>query len=467
MARLAHTPTFLAARANKSGKPAVSRRAPIQSVAATTKASLARPSPTISASSRTTLRAGSKALQHTQSARKASAVASRTSSREKHDSKQLTRIPGPVDSKTIAKLGKTRKYHTIKYEVYVKEKTKTQEYEDDEDCSIVSDTNLDLLLDKSFDETHDRYEQSCPQTILKRFEALHKVLKNPIDVIGRHPGVHIPCYSGAEQIKLGRRRPRAVPAPNFARGIPQELETTLKYRRLGHAPAPSANMLEQIKAEKLFGFGFKLRVEFKNQQDLATQTASIPLLHHRDAYTKDVKTLFELGDGWTPIKLNATYPGNPQATGFDTMFMQTSRQTITLRRRVAIRFKAVQEYEKRRHQDSIEAGETPVFGQLEYGNTDYKIALHASDVVTADNIGTLVEPGKFNLPPSICSGPLLHFGGFAKDMGESFEDTLIPAATAAAYKMPVHWRKAPEGQDALDKWVALAFPALQQAKLEE
>lgn len=174
-----------------------------------------------------------------------------------------------------------------------------------------------------------------------------------------------------------------------------------------------------------------------------------------------------MGDGWTPIKLNATYPGNPQATGFDTMFMQTSRQTITLRRRVAIRFKAVQEYEKRRHQDSIEAGETPVFGQLEYGNTDYKIALHASDVVTADNIGTLVEPGKFNLPPSICSGPLLHFGGFAKDMGESFEDTLIPAATAAAYKMPVHWRKAPEGQDALDKWVALAFPALQQAKLEE
>lgn len=114
--------------------------------------------------------------------------------------------------------------------MYVKEKTKTQEYEDDEDCSIVSDTNLDLLLDKSFDETHDRYEQSCPQTILKRFEALHKVLKNPIDVIGRHPGVHIPCYSGAEQIKLGRRRPRAVPAPNFARGIPQELETTLKYR---------------------------------------------------------------------------------------------------------------------------------------------------------------------------------------------------------------------------------------------
>lgn len=191
-----------------------------------------------------------------------------------------------------------------------------------------------------------------------------------------------------------------------------------------------------------------------------------PLLYHREACAKDVKNLM-MDDEWAPIKLNTTYGGSYQATGFDTMFMQTSLQTISVKRRVLIRFKAVQGYEKRRHQASADASEQPALGQLEYGNADYKMALQVSDVITAHDIGTFVDPGEIKLPASTCSGPLLHFGGFAKDMGHSFEDTLVPAVTAAAYKPPVQWREAPKDQEALDKWVTSAFPALQPANLEE
>lgn len=192
-----------------------------------------------------------------------------------------------------------------------------------------------------------------------------------------------------------------------------------------------------------------------------------PLLYLREACAKDVKTLFEIGDDWTPIKRNCTYSNSSQSIGFDTMFMEIGLNSISLKRRVAIRFKAVQEYEKRRHQNSIDAGENPTLGQLDYGNADYRIAMQVSDVVTAHDIGTLIDQSKFNLPASMCSGPLLHFGSFAEGMGSSFENTLIPARAAAAYRMPVQWYRAPKHQDALDKWVASAFPSLQPAKLEE
>ncbi|KAH7381219.1 hypothetical protein DE146DRAFT_772727 [Phaeosphaeria sp. MPI-PUGE-AT-0046c] len=480
MAGLAQTPTHLVTSVSKYAIPASTRRAPSQSMTSTPKSSIARPSLGISASSRTTLRAGFKALQHMQLAHNASAVASRTNVRvmqalgnnlpknvsftnrdqKKHDSKQQTSIPGPTGLKMIAKM---RKYGAIKYKLYVKEqKSDIQECEEEGDPLIISDANPDLLHDESYDETRDPYEQSRPQTIFNRFQALHKVLNHTKGIIGRYTGAHISSYGGGNQFKLSRKRPRAFPAPRVIRGIPLKPGTTLEYRKIGHSPtgsAASANILEQIKAEKRFGFGFESCIELKKQQTLPTEPGSIlgkaiisgvtkahmdividvapkssktnssepipsrktvhfaedpvkPLMYHGEACANDIKSFFEMGDDWTPIKLNTAYPGSSQATGFETMFIQTNRQSISLKR------------------GSIDAGERPVLGQLEYGNADYMISLQVADIVTAHDIGTLVDPSEFNLPASICNGPLLHFGGFAQAIGYSFEDTFIPRATA-------------------------------------
>jgi hypothetical protein len=163
-----------------------------------------------------------------------------------------------------------------------------------------------------------------------------------------------------------------------------------------------------------------------------------PLLFHREAFVTDLKSpLVKEEDSWVPIKLGKTYGGTAQATGFKTMFAQTSLHTIGLKRRVLARFKAVQEYEKRRKQDALEACQTPDLGQLEYGNTDFKLALQPTETITANDIGTYVDSSDLGIPGN--TGPLLHFGGFEDERGRSLEDARLPTATAAAEKPPLEW----------------------------
>jgi hypothetical protein len=80
-------------------------------------------------------------------------------------------------------------------------------------------------------------------------------------------------------------------------------------------------------------------------------------------------------DGWAPLKLDTPYPKKCQAFGFDTIFTPSDPQTIGIKRRVLSRFKSVQEYENRRKQESLDAGDHPALGQLEYGNADFKFSL--------------------------------------------------------------------------------------------
>ena len=190
-----------------------------------------------------------------------------------------------------------------------------------------------------------------------------------------------------------------------------------------------------------------------------------PLLFDRKAPAANVKSPLDMTAGLTPLKLNIPYPCSSQAIGFKTMFELTSTQCVGLKRRVLHRFKAVQEYEKRRKQESIAAGEVPTLGQLEYGNMDYKVNLQANKVITAHDIGSFVDPSDLGIRMTTYSGPLLHFGGVQDEHGRSFQDAPIPHTTTAAYKKPIGWAKS-LSQASLDKWVHLQFAVMQHADLE-
>jgi hypothetical protein len=196
-----------------------------------------------------------------------------------------------------------------------------------------------------------------------------------------------------------------------------------------------------------------------------------PLLFHREAFAKDLKSpLVKAEDGWVPLKLDTPYAGTAQATGFNTMFAQMSLHTIGLKRRVLARFKAVQEYEERRKQDALKAGTTPDLGQLEYGNADFKLALQPSKVITANDIGSFVDPSELGIPARTynpLNGPLLHFGGFEDKKGRTFEDAYIPSSTAAAYKAPIEWMQESSVEDDLHEFVTSAFGAMQLADVVE
>ncbi|KAJ4377713.1 hypothetical protein N0V83_000542 [Neocucurbitaria cava] len=124
-----------------------------------------------------------------------------------------------------------------------------------------------------------------------------------------------------------------------------------------------------------------------------------------------------------------------------TMFQPGSLGTLTLKHRILLRYKRVQEYEKRRREETLAYHEQPQLGQLEYGNANYKIALQATNVITAYDIGTLQDPStisKRDIPSSTyhpIKGPLLVFGTFK----EPFADAVIPSETARAYKKPLRW----------------------------
>jgi len=56
------------------------------------------------------------------------------------------------------------------------------------------------------------------------------------------------------------------------------------------------------------------------------------------------------------------------------LFEGTSTGCLTLRRRFFNRYASVQRYEERRRKEAVANGKQPGLGQLEYGNTDIKIA---------------------------------------------------------------------------------------------
>lgn len=175
-------------------------------------------------------------------------------------------------------------------------------------------------------------------------------------------------------------------------------------------------------------------------------------LYDLDAPAKGVNTPLDKRN-YDPLMGGAAYSGSSVHIGFDSMFQSTSLQTVALKRRVLHRFKTVQEYDKRRRQAAIAAGDdNPPLGQLEYGNDDHKLALQPTKVITIDYIGTFVNPLELGIPRSTYNGgPLQHFGAFEDYFGHVFEKRYI-SERPAAYKLLVSWEDAPGSEATPHRW---------------
>ncbi|CAO2647519.1 Nn.00g084410.m01.CDS01 [Neocucurbitaria sp. VM-36] len=188
-----------------------------------------------------------------------------------------------------------------------------------------------------------------------------------------------------------------------------------------------------------------------------------PCFFDREAPAND--SPLRLSDEWSPLKVCNTYAGSSQAKGM-TMFEPSCLGALTLKYRPLLRYESVQEYERRRKEESLAKDERPELGQLDYGNTDYKIALQATDVITLHDIGTFQDPGaigKSGIPMSSyhpVSGPLLVFGAFK----EPFMDAIVPTQTAQAYKKSLRW-PAPGSEKRWKKFENEQLRCLQQANL--
>jgi hypothetical protein len=388
------------------------------------------------------------------------------------------------------------------------------------DTIIEIDNNPDLLNDVSFDETLDRFQQSSSQSQLAKFELLSATIRQG----GRT--VKCPAYGGADSFSLERKRPRVLSVEfctykvNLPSKIPCKTKTTLKYGGkllsfvrcwtgtdgilvISLATAAPTFTVEQTQSSARFGYGnltqlcsaleldspfvsdrthlstfdtvtskyeeFSVPVPAPCGKVLRFHEDTIqPLLFDPEAPANDLSSVLHVEDGWVPLQLDHHSRDCSQATGFHSMFAPTSLQTLGIKHRVLARFKAVQEYEKRRKQESLAAGKHPSLGQLEYGNADFKLALQPTKVITVNDIGTLKDPRELGIPISTCgllSGPLLHFGGFQDDMGRSFEDAQVPSATNAAYKKPIDWKQAPTAQASLHEWFRSNFATMQSADL--
>lgn len=113
--------------------------------------------------------------------------------------------------------------------------------------------------------------------------------------------------------------------------------------------------------------------------------------------------------------------------------------SLTLKRRFLTRLASVQAYEANRREEAIARGEQLGLGQLDYGNAVIKIALQASGVVEADDIGILQDLSGVGRCGLLATGrrqmanPVWFFGAFKKP----YSPATIPTKRVAAYKKPV------------------------------
>jgi hypothetical protein len=193
-----------------------------------------------------------------------------------------------------------------------------------------------------------------------------------------------------------------------------------------------------------------------------TEDLALPVLYDIEAPPVNTCQPLDPDDGWAPLDLGTTYGGSCEATGFDSMFESIGLDTITVKRRTLHRFKAVQDYEKRRKQA---AGGNSDLGQLEYGNADYKLSLQLRRVVSAHHIGVFKDPQDLGIACNALVGPLLHFGGFRDEYGRNFQNVNIPTKAIAPYKKPVQWGRVLSVPTQLDAWTKSKFSIMQTADL--
>ncbi|KAI4685997.1 uncharacterized protein J4E88_003834 [Alternaria novae-zelandiae] len=144
---------------------------------------------------------------------------------------------------------------------------------------------------------------------------------------------------------------------------------------------------------------------------------------------------------WEPLMgLLHSQPPSP-GRGASQLFEGSDSGALTIKRRFLNRYASVQRYEARRRQEALVRSERPALGQLDYGNADFRIALQASNVITADDIGMMQDLSNIGKAGKLWCGnrametPVLVFGSFK----EPFEDAAIPAKGVKAYKRPLRW----------------------------
>ncbi|KAI4656676.1 uncharacterized protein J4E78_006567 [Alternaria triticimaculans] len=141
-----------------------------------------------------------------------------------------------------------------------------------------------------------------------------------------------------------------------------------------------------------------------------------------------------------PTGLLHSQPPSP-GRGATQLFEGSNSGALTIKRRFLNRYASVQRYEARRRQEALARSERPALGQLDYGNADFRIALQASNVITADDIGMMQDLSNIGKAGKLWCGnrametPVLVFGSFK----EPFEDAAIPAKGVKAYKKPLRW----------------------------
>lgn len=121
---------------------------------------------------------------------------------------------------------------------------------------------------------------------------------------------------------------------------------------------------------------------------------------------------------WWPLT-NAIFkcPITRGPKGTKGMFQHTGYGPMTLQPHFLQRYAAVQRAEQLQSQ----AGER--LGQLEYGNTDFKIALQANGVIQYEDIGTVMNAVDFSPSAPASMGRIVVFGRFPG----SFQDVAIPS----------------------------------------
>ncbi|KAG9187294.1 hypothetical protein G6011_05165 [Alternaria panax] len=124
-------------------------------------------------------------------------------------------------------------------------------------------------------------------------------------------------------------------------------------------------------------------------------------------------------------------------------------------------------YEARCRGEDSAQGKRATLGQLEYGNADIKIAVQATNTITAHDVGILQDLSAIGKAGKLLGGrrstitPVLIFGSFK----EPFENAAIPKKIVNPYKKPLRW-PATRSEGRLEEFAAQNLKCLQVADLD-
>ncbi|KAF2849529.1 hypothetical protein T440DRAFT_128965 [Plenodomus tracheiphilus IPT5] len=187
-------------------------------------------------------------------------------------------------------------------------------------------------------------------------------------------------------------------------------------------------------------------------------------LYSLDDPVKQLSTVSTSADEtteWSPIAPLCRYPVTSGGTGTKQLFEVTYDGPMTLTRKFLNRFASVQRAEVLRWQDCFLAGECPELGQLEYGNTDFKVALQAKDVIKYEDIGTTMNASDFSPSASPSMGRVVVFGRFPG----SYRDAAIPEKMVVPWKTPLEYPKGMKIGQA-KRWISDNIDGTPRADLE-